>query len=259
MASISDARRQLALVSLPHTSSRRRGSPLLLAAGRRERSRIPRLECGAAGKHRGLADRAPGHGTRLGEDLVSDLGALLSEIVKALSPVLDRPFALFGHSLGGMLAFELARTLELRRGPTPLGVFISAAAAPRTVQRRPLHTLPRSALRAELRALGGTPLALLEAPEFDELFLPTLRADLALVYACAQRWEQPIAAPISALYGTTDPEAPKETVTAWAPHTHGGLELAEIVGGHFFLDTARADVLRILSASLARWSSREPT
>ncbi len=199
----------------------------------------------------------PGHGTRLGEALVSDLDALLRELDSALSPFMDRPFALFGHSLGGMLAFELARALELRRGLPLRGVFISAAAAPRTMPRRPLHALSRNELREELRALGGTPLSLLEAPEFDELFLPVLRADLALLHACAHRWGPPIDAPITALLGTTDPAAPKETVTAWAQHTRGELQLAEIKGGHFFLDTSREDVLRIIDAALARWSSHE--
>ena len=194
----------------------------------------------------------PGHGRRLAEPLIRSLPTLIRELATAVTPWLyDKPFALFGHSMGGLLAFELARELRRRRLPAPRHLFVSSTAPPSPVPTgQARHLFTDDELVAELHRLGGTPLAVLREPELLELLLPVLRADLTLCHTHHHRDELPLACPITVIGGRADLTVPAEQLQDWAPHTSGSFERIVLPGGHFYLDTQQSTMLSRLSAAL---------
>ncbi len=194
----------------------------------------------------------PGHGRRLAEPLIRSLPTLVRELATAITPWLhDKPFALFGHSMGGLLAFELTRELRRRRLPAPCHLFVSSTAPPSPVPTgRALHLFTDDELVAELRRLGGTPLAVLREPELLDLLLPVLRADLTLCHTHHHRDESPLACPITVIGGRGDLAVPSEQLLGWAAHTSGPFERIVLPGGHFYLHTQQSTVIPRLSAAL---------
>jgi medium-chain acyl-[acyl-carrier-protein] hydrolase len=139
----------------------------------------------------------PGRENRLDEPIYRGLGPLLHALAPALQPYLDVSFAFFGHSLGALVSFELARRLRRQHLPTPVHLFVSGCGAPQ-IRRldAPIHTLPDAAFIEKLRRFDGTPAALLENPDIMKLFLPILRADFALSEPSAgSQWPAPLCRP----------------------------------------------------------------
>ncbi len=197
------------------------------------------------------AVQLPGHETRLNEPLIGHLPTLTGALVEAMRPFLDRPFVLFGHSMGAMLAFELARALRRASLPAPAHLLVSGCEPPpRTPPGPPLHTRPDAELIAHLRKLDGTAPELLAAAEYLSLLLPVFRKDLELAETDLCEPEPPLAVPITAFGGLED-SMPREVLERWREHTvrFGGARL--LPGGHFFLNTHRELLLAALSEVLA--------
>jgi medium-chain acyl-[acyl-carrier-protein] hydrolase len=193
----------------------------------------------------------PGRGLRLGERAHTRLEPLLDELVHALAPLRDRPLALFGHSMGALVAFELARRLGDHGGPAPAHLFVSGRSPPQVPARAPTHALPRPELLETLRRLDGTPAEVFARPDLIDLFLPILRCDLELVETHVHRAGPLLACPITAFTGREDHDAPAVTGDGWAEHTRGGFSHRTFDGGHFFLRSAERDVLDCVAAALA--------
>lgn len=199
------------------------------------------------------AIQPPGREGRLNERPIGSLSRLVDSLVEATRACREQPFAFFGHSIGALVAFELTRALRRRGEATPVQLFVSGCGAPHLVDgEMPLSTLPDAELLERLRRLDGTPHAVLEHAEMMELFLPTLRADLGLRdgYACMS--ERPLDIPITALGGQHDPEVSQASLAAWRDQTRARFALHGFPGGHFFIHSARALLLRALSAELTQ-------
>lgn len=182
------------------------------------------------------AVQLPGHEDRYAEPAFTRLSDLIPPLAEALAPHLLRPFAFFGHSMGALIAFELARELRRSGRPAPQHLFVSARRAPHLARtRRALHTLPDQELRAELRSLDGTPPAVLENDELMELVLPILRADFAIceTYACDPG--DPLDVPIGMFGGEDDSETTPREIDLWRQHSRRPGRLRLFPGGHFFL------------------------
>ncbi|MEV5412743.1 alpha/beta fold hydrolase [Thermopolyspora sp. NPDC052614] len=193
----------------------------------------------------------PGRGARFGEDLFQRLTPLVETLADAIAPALDRPFAIFGHSMGALLAFELTRTLRKFGLPEPEHLFVSGAVAPGTPRReRPLHDAPDNEIRRKLRTLGGTPEELLGNDELMELMLPVLRADFAVLETYEYREQAPLAVPITVLAGRSDPVVPVSALRGWRDQSTVPLRLRLFPGGHFYLHDAAADIVRLISDTL---------
>jgi medium-chain acyl-[acyl-carrier-protein] hydrolase len=193
----------------------------------------------------------PGRGTRLTEPPFSQLPLLIGALTKALLPFLDRPFALFGHSLGSLVSFELARQLRTLYQMRPVRLFVSAGPAPQIPHRSlPIHNLPDSRFSAELRRLNGTPEELLSHRELMDIVLPSLRADFALYENYRYLSETPLNCPISAYGGLSDERVRSGDLEAWREQSSVSFSIRMFPGDHFFLKTAQPLLLRALSQEL---------
>lgn len=199
----------------------------------------------------------PGRGKRYSEEPLGAMSSLVSRVVDDVRPWLDVPIALFGHSLGAILAVEVARACE-RLGAPPIWVGVSGRVAPSMQSHtRRLTTLDDPALLSELLALGGTPERLAELPEFRERFLRIVRADLSAVESYDPAPGRPLlGCPVTAFAGTSDAWAPPTTMSGWARETHGRFHQRLFSGGHFyFLGPAFAgftrDIVREIEPCLA--------
>jgi surfactin synthase thioesterase subunit len=245
-------------------SSARRGDPPRAS----ERVEIPRLFCfpyagagasvflswtDALAEHLDVwAVQPPGRETRLREPSLARVEDVVDALLPALLPFADRPFALFGHSLGALVAFELARRLERDGERRPVHVFVSGAGAPhRPRTKPPIRHLPDAEFRREIARTGGTPSAVIENEELMELFLPMLRADFtqAETYSCGAA--DAIDAPITALGGTEDVQVDRARLAAWAELTRAACRRLDLPGGHFFLRESRDPLLEVIARTLA--------
>jgi surfactin synthase thioesterase subunit len=188
--------------------------------------------------------RLPGREARLSEKPYTRIGDLVQTVAEALRPLLDLPFALFGHSMGAVAAFELARELRRRHALLPTRLFVSGARAPqRPNPDPPIHHLPDEEFVAEVRRrYDGIPGAVLENPELVQLLLPALRADFALFESYVYSEESPIGCAVSCFGGLDDDRVSREDLEAWSGNTAGSFSLRMFPGDHFFLHSAEESV-----------------
>ncbi|MFI6541254.1 thioesterase domain-containing protein [Nonomuraea sp. NPDC050547] len=164
-----------------------------------------------------------------------------------------RPYAIFGHSMGGRLGFEVVRELRRRGEGLPLALYVSACRAPDTVE--PLSELARAddeALFARLTELGGMPREILDDPEMRELLLPVFRADFAWLDTYVYEREAPLEVPITAFAGRDDPSIDPGLVDGWRRESTAGFELRTEPGGHFFVHERAPQILDAICHDLGR-------
>jgi medium-chain acyl-[acyl-carrier-protein] hydrolase len=199
-----------------------------------------------------LAIELPGRESRLKERAFDRLPPLIAALTDAVAPMLQAPFAVFGHSFGALVGFSFARELRRRSFPGPVHLFVSGRRPPQLPEPPSMHELPDPEFLAGLRRLGGIPDAVFHDPEIMQLFLPILRADFTANETARTPHEPPLGCPISALGGLTDDRASAGELDAWRVQTTAAFEREIFAGGHFFLQTEHAGVLAWLSSRLAQ-------
>jgi surfactin synthase thioesterase subunit/DNA-binding MarR family transcriptional regulator len=182
-----------------------------------------------------LAVQYPGRQDRRGEKGIDSIGELADAITPHLLRATDRPLALFGHSMGATLAFEVALRLE-QQGVQPLALFVSGRRAPTCVRDEYVHLGDDDALVAEIRRLDGTDAQLLKDEDIRKMALPAIRTDYTAVETYRYEPGPPLRTPIYAHIGDQDPKVTVEEATAWRERTSGHFELQIYPGGHFYLN-----------------------
>ena len=197
-----------------------------------------------------LAVQYPGRQDRRTEPVTADIGVLADEVTTALLAEPAAPTAFFGHSMGAVVGYEVARRLE-RLGIVLSHLYVSGRRAPaRPLPDEDVHTRDDAGVLAELRALGGAGTELLADPDVRELAMPAIRGDYAAIESYAYVPGPPLRCPVTALVGDRDGKAPVPEVKGWAGHTTGPFDLRVFPGGHFYLDTRNAEVLAAIRESL---------
>ena len=187
----------------------------------------------------------PGRETRMREAPYTSLHELVGGLELALKPLLDRPYAIFGHSMGALIALAITRQLRSKGHPEPEHLFIAGRRAPHVPDPDPpLHQLPDAAFVATLvRRYNGIPKVLLQNVDLLRLFLPTLRTDMTMIETYSITEEPTLEAPIAAFGGWEDNRATQVQLAAWREFTTGAFTLRMLPGGHFFIQSARAELV----------------
>src|ERR1700754_137629 len=195
----------------------------------------------------------PGRGKRAREKPFTDLLALAEVLTAELSPHVDKPYALFGHSVGATVAFEVARAFRREGLPLPLHLFVSGCRAPQLSHTRERsYDLPTGNLIGRLRELNGTPSEILESLAM-EFFLPIIRADLRMIQTYNYSVEAPLSCPISAFGGWQDLAEPLEMISAWREQTTSSFQRQMFAGDHFFLHSEHDHLLQTISQQLSEF------
>ncbi|WP_409074531.1 thioesterase domain-containing protein [Micromonospora chalcea] len=191
----------------------------------------------------------PGRENRITEDPRFSV----AEVADAIASRADRPYAIYGHSMGGRLGFDVVRELRRTGRPLPLRLYVGGARAPHVRTPGPFDGLSRASDDELLRRLGeggGLPAELLDHPELVELLLPLLRADFGRVDDYRHVPGEPLPVPIVAFAGRTDRAVTRDQNAAWAEHTAAGFTLHELDGGHFFLHDRLPELAALIRADL---------
>lgn len=195
--------------------------------------------------------RLPGRESRVAEAPFERMEPLVSALASAIAGYLDRPFAFFGHSMGAIVAFELAREMRRRGLRQPRMLFASGARAPRyRLGHVPPPEPTDDELLAELHRLSGTPAQAFDDAAAREAILPVLRADTRLYRQYAYRAEPPLDFPVRAYGGVDDPNITRKHLEGWASETTASFAVRCFPGGHFYLQARREELLASLLEDL---------
>jgi medium-chain acyl-[acyl-carrier-protein] hydrolase len=197
------------------------------------------------------AVQPPGRENRWGEAPLRRVEPVVREIARAVRPLLDRPFALFGHSMGALLAFELCRELRRSGDPMPVRLMVSAHRAPDLPPWRPeASTLPDPEFLARLDEMAGPSAAVPRDPQVLLLLAPLIRADFELCERYEHTAGPPLGVPLSCFAAVDDPEVRVDEMVDWRRHTTGECRLHPFRGGHLFLRERRPEVVRLVAEDL---------
>ena len=201
-----------------------------------------------------VAIELPGRGFNSRSPLINDMSTMIERLLPVLDPLLDKPFALFGHSMGALISFELSRALRASGRKVPLRLFASGMRAPHLWGGYHIHSLPDKEFVEALRTLNGTPSEVLGDSSLLEMFIPLLRADLRLSETYQFTPGTPLQHPITVFGGIGDVTTPSERLHEWQRHTRSSCTVRLLEGDHFFIQQSAHLVVASILKSLGRVS-----
>jgi surfactin synthase thioesterase subunit len=193
----------------------------------------------------------PGRAERFRESRYERVGPLVTDFASALGADLGGPYVLFGHSVGALVAFEVAHRLRDIGAQQPVHLFVAGRAAPQLPHtRKLLADLPTDELIEELRYMGGTPEGVLRDKELMAALLPTVRADAAVNEVYDYQHPVPLDIPLTVFGGRSDPRAAEDELRAWEGLTSASFDLRMFPGGHFFIYDHTQEIMNIMTRPL---------
>jgi medium-chain acyl-[acyl-carrier-protein] hydrolase len=197
------------------------------------------------------AIQLPGRENRYKEPKFTNIVPLVHALTSALLPNLDRPFVFFGHSVGALLSFEVARQLRRLQHPIPLHLFISSHSAPQLPSLDlPIAQLPDPDFLVALRQYNGTPSILFQNQDLMDIYLPILRADLTLKESYVYLPEPPLNCPISVFGGISDQKISQDSLASWQKQTCKAFNIQMFPGDHFYLKNQQKCLLNAIALNL---------
>jgi len=200
-----------------------------------------------------IAIQLPGRETRLRETPLRRIADAVDAVVPALRTLENKPYAFFGHSMGAVIAWDVARALHAASRPAPARLILSGRRAPGVIDRDPpLRHLSDEQFVSELnRRYGGIPAQVAADRDIMALLLPGLRADIAALETHQPESAVPLNVPLTILGGTDDERAPLAELEAWRAHSTGPFRIRTYPGGHFYLNDHRQSVVGEVLSDLA--------
>jgi medium-chain acyl-[acyl-carrier-protein] hydrolase len=201
------------------------------------------------------AIQLPGRGESLGAPTVRSFSELMARLAPAVAPAATLPFAFFGHSLGGLVAFELARRFQSDGGRMPFKLLIAGCDRPR--HRKPtlrLHDLDDDARLQALREFGGTSPEILENRDLMDLAMPSIVGDFALLSDYRYNPGRPLDTPLTLMLGRGDQHVDRQTAMSWQEETLEPMTTHWFDGGHFFIHSQREAVIDCVRSELTQWN-----
>ncbi len=198
-----------------------------------------------------LAVCYPGRQDRFGEPFSVSIEAMAWEIMRAMRPLADIPVALFGHSMGALVAYELARLLDIGQRRSPVRVFVSGSEAPHRVPESQLSALDDAAFFREIQGLGSSRLKAVDDPVLLELVLPIIRADYRLVEAYHRPMPARLLSPVVAYVGDEEVRE-RADIEAWSEITETEFSMRVFAGGHFYLERQEDELLEGIAEYLGK-------
>jgi len=193
----------------------------------------------------------PGREKRFMDTTCHSIEELVERMSEAFRPFLGTPFAFFGHSMGALIAFELARKLYQKYGVNPVHMFVSGKGAPQLeVNHPPLYNLPREEFIQKLISLNGTPREVLENRDLMELYEPILRADFEVCDTYRYQQGPRLQCPVSVFGGLQDIKISELDLEGWKEVVTGDSRILMYEGDHFFIHKQRDEILRYISEKL---------
>jgi medium-chain acyl-[acyl-carrier-protein] hydrolase len=203
----------------------------------------------------------PGRENRLREKSHRSISTLLEAMAPEIQSKMDLPYAFFGHSMGALVGFELARMLVRQNLPEPVHLFVSAHRAPHLADPSPpISHLPEDDFIREVqRRYQGIPESLLSDPEMKEIILGALKADFSILENYVFEEEPALPCRFSVLGGTRDPEVSEKELMAWMKHCSADVQLRMFPGDHFFIISNVDEVMPAVKSALMESCSRKAT
>lgn len=203
-----------------------------------------------------IAVTLPGRAQRIGEPPHRHWPDMLHDVTSMLRPFIDRPCALFGHSFGALVAFEIARWINHEWPERLAQLFVSAMQAPSSDRPRGDYYVDDAAMMAKMKAWNATPSELLNNSEMLKLLLPAIKADCELVETYQYVAHNPLLCPITAFGGREDEHYAPEKMSAWAKETRGVFALHTFSGGHFFIEAHALKIQRTMLAAVGQYMAK---
>ncbi|MBM7845956.1 thioesterase II family protein [Herpetosiphon giganteus] len=199
-----------------------------------------------------VAVQLPGRESRLREPLYTDLMSLVNDLGQVLAPELNQPFAFFGHSLGAMISFELARELRRLQVAQPSWLWLSARRAPQLLDTSPriAHLSKQAFTEHMIQHYQGIPPEVAREPELMNLFVPIMHADIQMVETYAYADQPALDCPLTVIGGIDDPTMTMAHLSPWRQQTSKRFNLRQVPGDHFFVRNQPDLLLQIINEEL---------
>lgn len=194
----------------------------------------------------------PGRGGRIREPLFRSMGSLVDALLEEICPFLDRPYVIFGHSLGALTAFELCRRIEANPSLRfPGHLYAAACRAPhQPIFATPSYNMNNADFAERIRRTRAVPDTIWERPKLIEMFLAVLRADAEVGETFCWQEKKSLTCPVTAIFGQQDAEVTEIDSVHWAEHTRGPFACSGVPGNHFFVNTPPPELFSLLSQGL---------
>lgn len=202
------------------------------------------------GKVNMITPELPGRGARFHEPLLTDLPAMTADLVQQMSRQLNQPYALYGHSMGGLLAYLFAHAVKQAGIPAPVHFFCSGCRAPSVPRTAKFHNLPHDQFIDKLRELGGSPDEVLANRELMDFYLPIIRADFTAVENFVWPSLPVLSVPMTVMIATGD-KVKDADAAAWQKETDQPVSVLHFAGTHFFILQHTYAVCRVIARRLS--------
>ncbi len=199
----------------------------------------------------------PGRGRRFNEEIPGTLAEIIEEAFLSINRIIDRPYIFWGHSLGGIIGYEMARHIRTNNHPLPKHLFVTGIRAPQVPKReKDVYDLPRDEFIEKIKEMGGTPEEIFNHEEMLDIMIPILKKDFKIYEMYRFTPDMPMPFPITAIGGLDDKFVSKEDLEQWSVHTSSLFDMHMLAGDHFFIFDNMNNIAQSIARAIFRMNQK---